>query len=78
MENHISPDGKYLLSCTNGLKVYEFVLNKENNDITLQDTKWELPIDTSDISVIELATRVKFEASDIIRILTIDNRDILY
>ena len=78
MENHVSPDGKYLLSCTNGLSVYSFERNPESKDIRLKHCKWQLPIETKDIPMIELATRVKFEASDIVRILTLDNRDILY
>ena len=24
LENHISPDGKYILICTEGLKIYKF------------------------------------------------------
>ena len=44
----------------------------------MEDTNWELPFETEDIPTVELATRVKFEANEIIRILTLDNRDILY
>ena len=29
IENHISPDGKYILTCTNGLKIYELTKLKE-------------------------------------------------
>ena len=30
IENHISPDGKYFLTCTNGLKIYELTKVKES------------------------------------------------
>ena len=39
---------------------------------------WTIPIYTADLSPEELAVRVKFEKSNIIRILTEDQRDILY
>ena len=80
LENHISPDGRFILICTEGLKVYE--LKKEGPEdepkVVLEETKWTLPIKTEDIEPIELASRVRFEAKNVIRILTKDNRDILY
>ena len=30
IENHISPDGKYILTCTDGLKIYELTKLKES------------------------------------------------
>ena len=36
------------------------------------------PIKTNDMDKVELASRVKFESSSVIRFLTLDNRDILF
>ena len=38
----------------------------------------QLPIETEGIEHVELARRVKFESNNVIRILTQDNRDILF
>ena len=39
---------------------------------------WILPIRTDDLETGELFRRVRFEANNVVRILTKDNRDILY
>ena len=39
---------------------------------------WKIPFSTSDIDQMTLARRVRFESNDVIRLRTIDNRDILY
>ena len=80
IKNHISPDARFILICTHGLKIYKF--KKEETEelpkIVLEETDWTLPIKTDDIEPLELARRVRFEANNIIRILTKENRDILY
>ena len=83
-EHMLSPHAYYVLVCTNGLKVYKFERKlegegKEKRDkIVLVDTEWEVPSKIDDFEPIELAKRVRFEARNIIRILTKDNRDIMY
>ena len=37
-ENHISPDGKYVLGLKNEFKVYKLVKKQESNDLDLIDT----------------------------------------
>ena len=44
----------------------------------LKETNWSLPIKTDDIEPVELATRVRFEANNVVRILTKEDRDILF
>ena len=39
---------------------------------------WTIPIVTADWTPEELASRVRFESNDVIRIITEDERDILY
>ena len=83
VENHISPDGRYILSCTegDGLRVLEFKKERtfDHEVIYLQDTDWEIPLKTQDIDGIELATRVRFESNNVIRFVTTEtNRDLLY
>ena len=82
VENHISPDGRYILSCTesDGLRVLEFKSsNVDQKVIYLQDTDWELPIKTKDIDGFELASRVRFESNNVIRFVTQDaNQDLLF
>ena len=46
--------------------------------IVLEEKKWQLPIMTEEIEHVQLARRVKFESNNVIRILTQDNRDILF
>ena len=46
--------------------------------IVLQETDWKIPILTDGMDVKELAKRVRFESNNVIRILTRDNRDILF
>ena len=83
-EHMLSPHGYYVLVCTNGLKVYKFERKlegegKEKRDkIVLVETEWEIPSKIDDFEPVELARRVRFEARNIIRILTKDNRDIMY
>ena len=38
----------------------------------------QLPVETEGIKQLELAKRVKFESNNVIRIVTQDNRDILF
>ena len=83
LENHISPDGRYVLVCTQGLKIYQFKKEKreEDNDygeILFEETGWTLPIGTDDIEHLELASRVRFEANNVLRILTKEGKDILF
>ena len=44
----------------------------------IKPTDWNIPFKTDDIKKEELASRVKFESSSVIRFLTRDKRDILY
>ena len=46
--------------------------------ITVEETAWKVPVDTRGMDVVELAKRVRFEANNIIRYLTKDNRDTLF
>lgn len=46
--------------------------------MVFKETDWTLPIRTDDIEPAELASRVRFEAKNVIRILTKENRDILF
>lgn len=82
LENHISPDGKHILVCTTeGLKIYKFYLEMNKNfesKVLIKPTEWNIPFKTDDIKKEELASRVKFESSSVIRFLTRDKRDILY
>ena len=80
VENHISPDGRYILICTDGLKIYKFVDENfgSSSKIIIKPTEWTIPIKTDGIEKVELASRVKFESSSVIRYLTRDKRDILY
>ena len=63
-----------------GLKIYEFKKEGPEDDqmVVLQETDWTLPIKTDDFEPEELASRVRFEAKNVIRFLTKENRDILY
>ena len=80
VENIISPHGRYVLICTNGIKIHKF--KKEQNGakdrIVLVETDWTLPSRIDDFETVELAERVRFEARNVIRILTEDNRDVMY
>ena len=80
LENHISPDGKNILICTEGLQIYKFVEEKigSASKIIIKPTEWIIPINTDDMDKVELASRVKFESISVIRFLTRDKRDILY
>ena len=80
IENHVSPDGRYVLECNKGLKIYEFKNEKRGDEdrIVLEEKDWQLPIMTEGIEHVELARRVKFESNNVIRVLTQDNRDILF
>ena len=67
--------------CTDGLKIYKFYLESPGRDdskILIKPTEWIIPFRTDDIKKEELASRVKFESSSVIRYLTRDKRDILY
>ena len=79
LENHVSPDGRYILDCNNGLKIQEFKVEKkgDQDSIVFEERKFELPIRTEGIGHVELAKRVKFESNNVIRILTQDNQDVL-
>ena len=68
----MSPDGRYVLDCKDGLKIYELKNEKrEHQDrIVLEERKWNLPITTKGIEHVELAKSVKFESNNVIRILT--------
>ena len=76
LENHISPDGKHILVCTEGLKINKFT--HSGNDIVIKPTEWTIPLRTDDMDRVELASQVKFESNSVIRFLTRDKRDILY
>ena len=89
--NHLSPNGKYIINCTDGIKVYEFKLeskkgdeagpqdgSKEEKIILKEKTNWKVPIFTEGMDVLEIARRVRFEASNIIRFRTRDSKDILF
>ena len=81
LENHISPDGKHLLVCSDGLKIYKFYVEtpgKDDSKILIKPTEWIIPFRTEDIKKEELASRVKFESNSVIRYITRDKRDILY
>ena len=79
-ENHISPDGRYVLICTQGLKIYQFIKEQQEGKpkVSLQETGWTLPIKTDDMEHLELARRVRFEAKNVVRVLTREDRDILF
>ena len=79
-ENHVSPDGRFILDCNKGLNLYEFKIEEQGDreKIVLKEHKLQLPIETEGIGHVELAKRVKFESNRVIRILTQDNRDILF
>ena len=76
----MSPDGRYILDCNNGLRIYEFKIEKQGDQdkIVLEEQRWQLPIMTEGIELVELAKHVKFESSHVIRFLTWDDRDILF
>ena len=91
--NHISPNGKYIIICKNGLKVFEFIVESKKVDeagpqddaeketqrpLNLKELNWKVPISTDGIDAPELAKRVRFEANNIIRFRTKDSRDILF
>ena len=46
--------------------------------ISLEETDWNVPIDSRGMDAFELCRRVRFEANNIIRFLTKDNRDTLF
>ena len=46
--------------------------------VVLKETDWTLPIRTDDIEYYELGSRVRFEAKNVIRILTKEDLDILF
>ena len=66
--------------CTNGVKIHKFKREQKGNKdrIVLEETDWTLPSRVDDFETVELAKRVRFEARNVIRILTEDNRDIMY
>ena len=66
--------------CTNGLKIYKFVqeILGTTRKMIIKPTEWVFPIKTDDIDKAELASRVKFESSSVVRYLTPDKRDILF
>ena len=71
----------YILTCTDGLKIYKFYQEspgKDDSKILIKPTKWIIPFRTDDLKKEELASRVKFESNSVIRYLTRDKRDILY
>ena len=70
----------YILTCTDGLKIYKFVEEKVGSasKVIIKPTEWTIPIKTDDMDKVELASRVKFESISVIRFLTRDKRDILY
>ena len=80
IRNHVSTDGKYIIICDSGVKIFE--LASENKDVKenlkLKPTEFTLPIRTDVLEDEELASRVKFESNSVIRFLSPDNRDILY
>ena len=80
IDNHLSPDGKYCLSCIKGLQIYELVEERQNNhkSIAMKLKEWTLPLRTDDFDKVELASRVRFESNSVIRFVTRDNRDLLY
>ena len=87
MENHISPDGRYILHCVGGrLQILEFEkqVSKEREVIDhevigLQLKEWQLPIRTDDVEPMELAIRVRFESNNVIRFFKPGyNRDLLF
>ena len=81
LRRNISPDGRHILVCTDGLKIYRFTFKKTNNEeavTELEPTGWIIPFSTKEYDTQELASRVKFESNSIIRVLTRDNRDILF
>ena len=76
----ISPDGKYVIICSIGPKIHEFMKVHDGfkDKIALLEKDWTLPLTKDDLETGELFKRVRFEANNIIRVLTKDNRDILY
>ena len=36
LANNVSPDGKYVIICTNGLKIYKFELSKHDDKNKIQ------------------------------------------
>lgn len=80
VENIISPHGRYIMICTNGVKIHKFKRERQGDKdrIVLVETDWTLPSKIDDFETVELAKRVRFEARNVIRILTEDNRDIMY
>ena len=81
LENHVTPDGKYLLICDNGINLYEFKRKKEldTDQIVLEKKEdFSLPMRTNDFENAELATRIRFESKYVIRYLSLDKRDILF
>ena len=72
LENHISPDASFILICTQGLKIYELRKGglKHQPKAVLRNTFWTLPLKMDDIEPLELARRVRFEAKNVIRVLT--------
>ena len=73
LENHISPDAKFILRCTDGLRIDELI-KEEGPEVkpkaVLRDTYRTLPIRTNHIEPLELARQVRFEAKNVIRVLT--------
>ena len=46
--------------------------------IVLEEKPWTLPDEIDNMKLLQLAKRVRFEANNVIRLLTKDNRDILF
>ena len=49
LENHISPDGKHILICSDGLKIYKFEEEKTESHrtkILIKPTEWVIPLKT--------------------------------
>ena len=54
LENHISPDGRYILICKNGLEIFEFMNEYLGNDkfkTGLLKRDWQIPITTKEMEI---------------------------
>ena len=63
LHRNISPDGRHILVCKNGLKIYKFIYRKNDGEeeADIEPTEWIIPFSTKEYNTQELAQRVKFE-----------------
>lgn len=80
-EQHISPNSQLIMLFRDDkmyISRFKKIVNGGVKVLGVHPATKPVEIETSDMTHTEIAERVKFESSDVIRFLTRDNRDILY